>query len=302
MTTLERELLVAALSAAAAALAVVGVGLATASPRVRGIDVTDQGGGESDQAWYARGYEALVQACAAPALRLLGPWWRGRMQDQLLRAGRPEDLSMNQLAGQKAVLLVTGGAGGLAVVALGHTLLGVGFVLLSAAYLDLRVVLRARARQQQVEDALPDFLDVLAVTVSGGLGLRPAMARVGELTRGPLAEEVRVTLREMDFGVSRRAAFEGLRTRNGGCPSLGAFVGGVLQAEELGAPVLDTLVSLAADLRQDYAQEMRRRAGRVESRVTLVMTVVLLPAVSVLIIAALLLSSSVNLGVLLGGR
>ena len=45
----------------------------------------------------------------------------------------------------------------------------------------------ARRRQEQIERALPDFLDILAVCVSAGIAFRPALARVAESSEGPCA-------------------------------------------------------------------------------------------------------------------
>ena len=48
---------------------------------------------------------------------------------------------------------------------------------------------RARARRDAIDDALPDALDLLAVTVEAGLGLYGAIARVVESSPGPLTDE-----------------------------------------------------------------------------------------------------------------
>ena len=42
-------------------------------------------------------------------------------------------------------------------------------------------------RQERIERELPDFLDILAVTVRAGLGYRLALARVAEALEGPSA-------------------------------------------------------------------------------------------------------------------
>ena len=64
-----------------------------------------------------------------------------------------------------------------------------------------------RLRQERIERDLPDFLDILAVTVRAGLGYRPALLRVAEALGGPVGEEVLTALRQMDLGANRRDAF-----------------------------------------------------------------------------------------------
>lgn len=114
----------------------------------------------------------------------------------------------------------------------------------------------------QIERELPDFLDILAVTVTAGLGFRAAMERVGETLDGPLAEEIGRTLRRMDVGVRRRQAFVELRERNPRSTTMGPFVTAIIQAEELGAPLADTLNQFAGDMRREFFQQARRRVAR----------------------------------------
>ena len=64
-----------------------------------------------------------------------------------------------------------------------------------------------RLRQERIERDLPDFLDILAVTVRAGLGYRAALLRVAEALGGPVGEEMLTALRQMDLGANRRDAF-----------------------------------------------------------------------------------------------
>ena len=102
-----------------------------------------------------------------------------------------------------------------------------------------------RLRQEQIERDLPDFLDILAVTVRAGLGYRLALGRVAEALGGPVGEEMLVALRQMSLGATRRAAFEALRDRNAS-EQLSSFVAAQLQAEELGVPLSEALNDIAA--------------------------------------------------------
>lgn len=92
------------------------------------------------------------------------------------------------------------------------------------------------------------------------MGFRVAMERVGATLEGPLAEEIRRTLRRMDVGVRRRQAFVELRERNPRSATMGLFVTAIVQSEELGAPLADTLNQLASDMRREFSQTVRRQA------------------------------------------
>ncbi len=136
---------------------------------------------------------------------------------------------------------------------------------------DVWVSRSGRLRQERIERDLPDFLDILAVTVRAGLGYRLSLARVAESLGGPVGEEMLIALRQMELGASRRAAFEALRERNAS-EQLSSFVAAQLQAEELGVPLSEALNDIAGDMRRAAHQAARRRAARAAPRVSLVVT------------------------------
>jgi tight adherence protein C len=172
------------------------------------------------------------------------------------------------------------------------SLLLVGLLL---GYPEYWLIVQAQRRQRQIERDLPDFLDILAVTVSAGLSFRQSLDRVSETLTGPLAEELRRALRRMDVGVRRRVAFVELRDRNPRSATMGMFTTAILQAEELGAPLTETLNQLARDMRREFAQQSRRRAARAIPRVSLIITMVIMPALVVLLMVALFLGTNVDL-------
>lgn len=156
-----------------------------------------------------------------------------------------------------------------------------------------------RIRKDVIERTLPDFLDVLAVVVSAGLGFRQALDRVADKYAGPWADELRITLRQMDLGMSRRQAFAELRRRNDS-EQVAMFVTALQQGEELGAPIVDTLVALAKDMRRTDAQNARRKAARAVPKATMMITTFMVPATMILLGAGLILGSGVDFGSLTG--
>jgi tight adherence protein C len=136
---------------------------------------------------------------------------------------------------------------------------------------------------------MPDFLDVLAVTVSAGLSLRAALQRVSASSDTPLGQEIRRVLDDLQLGMSRREALEHLRQRNS-APSLDSWVSAMLQAEELGAPLGDTLQEIAQEVRRARAGEVRRAAAKAAPKISLVVTMIIVPGALLLIVASLFLS------------
>jgi tight adherence protein C len=231
----------------------------------------------------------------------LGPRLLARLSDErrqsIIRrldlAGRPGGLDLERYAELKAALLATAVAIAVCFALLGSWLV----VVLSAGAgwigVDVWLSRAARRRQERLERDLPDFIDILSITVRAGTGYRATLDRVSASLTGPPAEEIRSTLRQMDLGATRREAFEALRARNDS-RTLDNFVAAQLHAEELGVPLADALASIAADTRRSAAQNARRRAQRATPRVTLIATTLLLPATILLIAVGLYLSSGVN--------
>lgn len=235
---------------------------------------------------------------AGPAIaEVLGPRWRVWATTMLAAGGQPRGYDLAGFADFQGAYVVLGlGAGLLLIPTVGMflaVLLGVFIIIYPSVWLWSE----AQRRQRLIERELPDFLDILAVTVSAGLSFRQALDRVGETLEGPLAEEVRRTLRRMDVGVRRRQAFVELRERNPRSTTMGLFVTAILQAEELGAPLATTLNQLARDMRREFSQQARRRAARAAPRISLIITMIIMPGVVALIVTALFMGSGVQIPV-----
>lgn len=231
----------------------------------------------------------------------LGPWLLGRMsmsrrervQRRLDLAGSPGGMTLSRYAELRAAFLALGAAGAVFFLVLGSVFVALMCLVVATLALDWWLSSVGRRRQRQLERDVPDFIDVLAITVRAGVGYRAALERVASSLEGPPSEEIVKTLRQMELGAMRREAFEALRARNES-RTLASFVGAQLQAEELGVPLADALAGIAADTRQAAAQEARRRAQRMTPRVTLVAAFLLMPATMMLIVAGLIIGSGVN--------
>ncbi|MER7183896.1 DUF5936 domain-containing protein [Streptomyces hyaluromycini] len=236
----------------------------------------------------------------APAvLRLMGPRQVAKYRRRIDLAGNPGGLTIDRYAARRAVYGALGGTGFLVFLLRGQWLVAVLLLLFGAFWTEVGIWSAIRIRKDVIERTLPDFLDVLAVVVGAGLGFRQALDRVATHYEGPWADELRITLRQMDLGMSRRQAFAELRRRNDS-EQVAMFVTALQQGEELGAPIVDTLVALAKDMRRTDAQNARRKAARAVPRATLMITTFMVPATLLLLAAGLLLGSGTDFGSVTG--
>jgi tight adherence protein C len=236
----------------------------------------------------------------APAvLRWMGPKRVNKVRRRIDLAGNPGGLTIDRYAARRAVYGALGGFGGLIMLMEGNVLVALMLFAFGAFWTEVGIWSAVRIRKDQIERTLPDFLDVLAVVVSAGLGFRQALDRVSSHYEGPWSDELRITLRQMDMGMSRRQAFAELRKRNDS-EQVAMFVTALQQGEELGAPIVDTLVALANDMRRTDAQNARRKAARAVPKATMMITTFMVPATMLLLGAGLLLGSGTDFGTISG--
>ncbi len=240
---------------------------------------------------------ALGRALSRPLAQAMGPSRLDKLNRRIELAGRPDGTTVQSHLERKARLLAIFGACAAVLALRGKWPIAVLVVAGAWALPELTLRTQRQARQRRIDADLPDFLDVLAVTVSAGLSFRAALERVSSRYQGPLSDEITHTLREMDVGEARRTAFERLRTRNDS-EALNQFVVALLQAEELGTPLTEALDQIALEMRRSTAQRARQQAARTSPRVALVVTLVMVPGALVLLVVSILLSSGLDLGVL----
>jgi tight adherence protein C len=243
--------------------------------------------------------DRLGMRFAPLVLRLMGGRAVDRKRKRIDQAGNPEGLTIDRYAARRAVYGVFGLLTAVIFYVAGWAFFSLFAVVFGALAADAAIWQGIRTRRDVIDRTLPDFLDVLAVVVSAGLGFRQALDRVSARYEGPWADEVRIALRQMDMGVSRRQAFNELRRRNDSEP-VNQFVTALQQGEELGAPIADTLIQIARDMRRTDAQNARRRAARAIPMATMATLVFMVPATMIIIVTGMILGSGTDFAGILG--
>ncbi|AEW96239.1 MULTISPECIES: DUF5936 domain-containing protein [Streptomycetaceae] len=292
-------LLVAALAAVAVAGARAGLALLRRPPRLPADLAVALEVGATRTTRVGSLVDRLGMRYAPLVLRAMGPARVAKVRRRLDLAGNPGGLTVDRYAARRAVYGALGLTGAVVCAARGRFLLVPPLLAFALWWTDLGIWLAVRQRKEEIERTLADFLDVLAVVVGAGLGFRQALERVADNHRGPWADEIRITLRQLDLGVGRRQAFDELRRRNGS-DQVAQFTTALQQGEELGAPIAETLIRIAKDMRRTDAQNARRRAARAVPRSTLVITTLMVPATMILLLAGFFLGNHIGFGQVIG--
>ena len=225
---------------------------------------------------------------------------RGRAAAAALKLGLPERLARAGMQARyplPAVLvakLAGTAAGGIVAMAAapaapGRISLLVAIGMPAAGFMapDALLEREARRRQRRLVGALPDALDLLAVSATSG---RSAAAGFEELARagdGPLADELRVTVAELSCGQPLSEALTALRARVPGS-ELATLVASIERSRRFGSPLADQLRRQSTALRRDQRRAVEESAARAAPKIQLVVALVLVPSVLLMIAAGLI--------------
>lgn len=208
-------------------------------------------------------------------------WLRQDLQQQGLRL-KPEEY-----VAQMIIALVGGLALGLYISATMGVFLPLALV--GGGYAGFTVYRfytgkRKRERVQAIADQFPDVLDLLATSVSAGLGFTQAMQYVAEQYEGPLTDEFVAVQRAISLGSTRRAALMEMAERVG-LQEMRTFVGALVQADELGISLGNILNAQAKEVRQINRLKKEEKAQKVAVKMLLPMVLFILPALFIVLLA-----------------
>jgi tight adherence protein C len=176
-------------------------------------------------------------------------------------------------------------AGGLLVPGFGWLRLAIAGGLSAIAYVFPGAWLTARAQQvsRAVERALPDFLDLLGVSMEAGLGFDAALRRCIPHVPGVAGAEWRRVLQDLDRGRTRLEALGGFADRTG-LPDLRRFCALVAQAEQTGAGLAVVLHVQAEQAKETRLWRAREQAASVPVKILFPMVLFIFPAIFVVLI------------------
>ena len=166
-----------------------------------------------------------------------------------------------------------------------------GLTLGAVGYIAPAVIVNGRARRRgaQLVAALPDALDLLAVSVEAGLGFDGAVSKLTQYMDGPLTQEFELVLGGMRIGESRADALKKLADR-AGAPEVVAFVRAIVQADQLGTSLGRILRVQATDARLKRQAQAEERAMKAPVKMLFPTVAFIFPAMFIVVLGPALLS------------
>jgi len=205
------------------------------------------------------------------------------------RAGFAFDMTPDDFLALKEIALV--GVGALGVVAyftLVHSWLVVLLgILLGFIAPDVGLSDAVKKREQGILRALPDFLDLLTLSVEAGLDFVGAMRKVADrFEPGPLVWEFRAFLQDLAVGKSRSEALRYM-VRKLDLPDFSSFGNAVIQATEAGASIGPVLRMQSQDMRSRRFQRTEKQANEAPVKMIFPLIAFIFPATFLIVLGAL---------------
>jgi len=184
--------------------------------------------------------------------------------------------------------LLLGAAGGHA---LGAIALSLAFGALGFVVPEFVLSSVTRTRRERISSALPDALDLLAVSVEAGMGFDGAISKLIEYMDGPLTEEFGLTLNEIRIGESRQDALKKLAER-ADTPEISGFTRAIIQADQLGISLGRILRVQATDTRQRRQAAAEEKAMKAPIKMLFPTVLFIFPAMFLVILGPAFLNLS----------
>ncbi len=285
-------------------LGLVGVGVAAWRTHKTGhrLDFIRSLGSEAET--YAQPVQVPDRVQTPLVSRIFGPATRGlrhglsrlypnsdidRVHADLLKAGLTGSVRAEEFVAIQVGSVIGGFALGLILAVSGVVSLKIGLALMFALALlgglapSYWLRRRIKDRRERVTNDLPDLLDLMTISVAAGLGLEQAMQVSCARFDSPLAHELRLTLREMELGLSRHDALENMKLRTD-IDDLVTFAVVLSQADALGLPIGKVLQAQSDEMRDKRRQRAREKAAKVPVKILFPLALCFLPAIMIIVL------------------
>jgi tight adherence protein C len=146
---------------------------------------------------------------------------------------------------------------------------------------DKALAVRIRHRQERLDRALPDILDLFVICMEAGLSLNSTLSRVAEEIRGvyrDFFEELQITAGELRAGLPWDEAFDNLGKRTD-VQSIRSMVGLMIQSNKLGASLSNALRNHSDFIRTQRILRAEEKAAKLPVKMVFPLIFGIFPAI-----------------------
>ena len=152
---------------------------------------------------------------------------------------------------------------------------------------------KVEERHIDLQEKLPDVLDLLTISVEAGLGFEQALDRTIAAVPGALSDEFARMLGEVRAGASRSDAMRAMEQRTN-VPEVRSFVLAILQADTFGVSIGRVLRAQSEEMRIKRRQLAQEKAQKAPVKMLIPMVFCVFPALFVVVIGPAIINITEN--------
>lgn len=143
-----------------------------------------------------------------------------------------------------------------------------------------------KSRQEKIQRAFPDALDLMVICTEAGLSLNATMQRVAREV-GPvspeLGYELAITSIELNMLPDRKTALQNFSNRLD-IPAFKGIISTLIQSEQYGTPIAQTMRVISEEFRAERILKAEEKAARLPVLLTLPLALFILPCIFIVIL------------------
>ncbi len=209
------------------------------------------------------------------------------IEHRLVIAGNPYGMGARGFLGFQFIAIIIGFALAVAVFSRGTARLNMvtGILLIVSALIvpSLWLLRAGRRRQEAVRKGLPDALDMLSVCASAGLGFDQSLQQVGEQWGTEVGHEFSRTVTELNMGLTRQESLRNMADRVE-IIELSTFVSLIIQAEQLGMSIAETLHTQAEQMRMFRRFRAEEQIQKIPTKMLFPIAFLIFPSILVVVL------------------
>lgn len=254
------------------------------------------------EALYDRIVKPLITMLEERLQKLAPAAIREQIEDKLFRAGKLGSWSVARLATVWLISIALFAAATLVLLYYrpgfnpAQRILIVALGLFMGAAIPFAVLnSKIRQRQKAIRKQLPEFLDMLCVSVQAGLSFDGAVAKMIKRMKGPLIDEFQRMQHDVSLGMTHQYALTNLAKR---CDleEVYLFTTSIIQAEKLGTSMTRTLKVQADNMRDRHRQRVKTEAMKAPVKILFPMVIFIFPSMFVVLLFPAIYTLVQNLG------
>ncbi|QFT88472.1 Bacterial type II secretion system protein F domain protein [Bacillus sp. THAF10] len=147
---------------------------------------------------------------------------------------------------------------------------------------------KIKKRMKQIDRMMPDFFDLLNLSMEAGMGLDASFQKVSKTLAGPLSDEFMKMMEDMSLGKSRKEAYMLLRERVK-IPVFQQAITSLIQADQLGMGLSKTVSILTTRIREQRVFNAREQAMKAPVKMVFPLIFLIFPAIFIVLLGPMVI-------------